>query len=507
MAEIIDRVKSSSHPLAPGRIYSGIIKAVDSRGAVTVYVQELASSYERVVPLNTNSNSILTIGDVVKCTFSNEFFTELVVLGLATIKEAPQAGVAISDAAPSTPSSGDLWFDSSTSTTFIYYDSSWIEIGPQPLSIVGATGATGPAGGPTGPTGLTGATGPTGLTGATGPAGATGIGATGATGPTGVGTTGATGPQGDPGFNGLPGLDGVTGPTGPTGLTGATGPTGITGATGPAGGPTGATGPIGATGPSGVPGSNGVTSLAGGTGVTVSGATGAVTVSIGQSVTTTATPTFGNITASGSGDTSIKINSTSGYAIQYFSINGTNRWHYEVTPSYQSWALVESGVAQRMTVEAGSGPTTFANLVKKPSQPSFLIYTGGYNHPANWVDISLLGGTAIVSHNNGSHWNSSTGLFTAPATGYYLFYAGGWGNYAGAGNRYAISFSVNQTVGGDWAFISGANTSLVDSPLAMSPVVRYMASGDYMRTTMFSSVGMQLGTSSHKFYYGGYFLG
>jgi hypothetical protein len=160
-----------------------------------------------------------------------------------------------------------------------------------------------------------------------------------------------------------------------------------------------------------------------------------------------------------------------------------------------------------MTVEAGSGPTTFANLVKKPSQPSFLIYTGGYNHPANWVDISLLGGTAIVSHNNGSHWNSSTGLFTAPATGYYLFYAGGWGNYAGAGNRYAISFSVNQTVGGDWAFISGANTSLVDSPLAMSPVVRYMASGDYMRTTMFSSVGMQLGTSSHKFYYGGYFLG
>jgi hypothetical protein len=442
MAEIIDRVKSSSHPLAPGRIYSGLIKMVDSRGAVTVYIQELASSYEKVVPLNTNSNSILAVGDVVKCTFSNEFFTELVVLGLANIKEAAQAGVAISDTAPSTPSSGDLWFDSSTSTTFIYYDSSWIEIGPQPLSIVGPTGATGPAGGPTGPTGLTGATGPTGLTGATGPAGATGIGATGA-----------------------------------TGLTGATGP------------------------------SSGVTSLNAGTGVSVSSTTGAVIASIGQSVATTATPTFGNITASGSGDTSVRINSTSGYAIQYFSINGTNRWHYEVTPSYQSWALVESGVAQRMTVEAGSGPTTFANLVKKPSQPSFLIYTGGYNHPANWVDISLLGGTAIVSHNNGSHWNSSTGLFTAPATGYYLFYAGGWGNYAGAGNRYAISFSVNQTVGGDWAFISGANTSLVDSPLAMSPVVRYMASGDYMRTTMFSSVGMQLGTSSHKFYYGGYFLG
>ena len=480
MAEIVDRLKSSSHPLAPGRIYSGLIKMVDSSGAVTVYIQELASFYDKVVPLNTNSNSPMVVGDVVKCTFSNEFFTELVVLGLANIKEAAQAGVAISDTAPSTPSSGDLWFDSNTSTTFIYYDSSWIEIGPQPLSIVGATGPTGPAGGPTGPTGITGATGPAGATGAAGPTGS--VGPTGITGPTGV--TGATGSTGA--------ASTVAGPTGPTGVTGATGPTGLTGATGP----------------SGIPGSNGVTSLTAGTGVSVSSTTGAITASIGQSVATTATPTFGNITASGSGDTSIKINSTSGYAIQYFSINGTNRWHYEVTPSYQSWALVESGVAQRMTVEAGSGPTTFANMVKKPSQPSFLIYTGGYNKAGSqWDDISLLGGTAVVSHNNGSYWNSLTGLFTAPATGYYLFYAGGWGNYNGAGNRYAISFSINQGVGGDWAFISGASTSLVDSPLAMSPVVRYMASGDYMRTTMFSSVGMQLGTSSHKFYYGGYFLG
>ena len=91
-----------------------------------------------------------------------------------------------------------------------------------------------------------------------------------------------------------------------------------------------------------------------GTGVTVSNSTGAVTLSIGQSVATTASPTFGNITASGSGDTSIKINSTSGYAIQYFSINGTNKWHYEVTPSGGSWSLIESGVAARLTVT----PTT-----------------------------------------------------------------------------------------------------------------------------------------------------
>jgi len=43
----------------------------------------------------------------------------------------------------------------------------------------------------------------------------------------------------------------------------------------------------------------GVTSNVAGTGVTVSGATGAVTISIGQSVATNATPTFGNLTING----------------------------------------------------------------------------------------------------------------------------------------------------------------------------------------------------------------
>lgn len=43
----------------------------------------------------------------------------------------------------------------------------------------------------------------------------------------------------------------------------------------------------------------GVTSAVAGTGVSVSGATGAVTISIGQSVATTSTPTFGNLTING----------------------------------------------------------------------------------------------------------------------------------------------------------------------------------------------------------------
>jgi hypothetical protein len=67
----------------------GIVKSVDSRGAATIHVSELGSSYDKVVPLNTTNLNRVSIGDVVKCTFSDEFFTELIVLGVANIKEVP----------------------------------------------------------------------------------------------------------------------------------------------------------------------------------------------------------------------------------------------------------------------------------------------------------------------------------------------------------------------------------------------------------------------------------
>ena len=143
--------------------------------------------------------------------------------GTAWVNATAAGGATISDTTPGTPVAGQIWFESDTGKTFIYYDSSWVEVGTQPL---------GPSG-PTGPTGPTGATGPTGVTGATGDTGPTGIGATGATGPTGIagptGITGATGPTGITGATGA----GVTGATGLTGATGATGPTGATGAGAP----------------------------------------------------------------------------------------------------------------------------------------------------------------------------------------------------------------------------------------------------------------------------------
>jgi hypothetical protein len=68
------------------------------------------------------------------------------------------SSVIVSPTAPTSPENGDLWFNSSNSKTYIYYNDvdsqQWVEIS-------GAEGPLGPVG-PTGPTGLQGATGPVG---------------------------------------------------------------------------------------------------------------------------------------------------------------------------------------------------------------------------------------------------------------------------------------------------------------------------------------------------------
>lgn len=52
--------------------------------------------------------------------------------------------LSVSDDAPSSPNSGDLWFDSSSASLFSYYDSAWIEITGR-RGTEGPTGPTGPA--------------------------------------------------------------------------------------------------------------------------------------------------------------------------------------------------------------------------------------------------------------------------------------------------------------------------------------------------------------------------
>lgn len=65
-----------------------------------------------------------------------------------TIVEFGGSGISVSETPPASPSAGDLWFESDTGKTFIYYDSFWVETSGADGS-QGTTGNTGPEGGTT----------------------------------------------------------------------------------------------------------------------------------------------------------------------------------------------------------------------------------------------------------------------------------------------------------------------------------------------------------------------
>jgi len=56
------------------------------------------------------------------------------------------ASVTVSDTPPLEPQIGDLWYESDTGKTFVYTDSSWVEVGGGIKGDTGAQGEPGPAG-------------------------------------------------------------------------------------------------------------------------------------------------------------------------------------------------------------------------------------------------------------------------------------------------------------------------------------------------------------------------
>jgi hypothetical protein len=82
---IVNREKGSSHPLRPGQFYKGSVQYVDASGLVTVKVNSLGATFGPVAPIGVTTLNKLKKNDVVTCTFSDEFFTELVVFGSSKI--------------------------------------------------------------------------------------------------------------------------------------------------------------------------------------------------------------------------------------------------------------------------------------------------------------------------------------------------------------------------------------------------------------------------------------
>jgi hypothetical protein len=105
---IINREKSSSHPLASGRFYIGRVTSVSDSGQINVTLPDLETRHGPLFPVNALSPSQYSVGDPVICTFTNEFFTELIVLGSMRVEPDATAALATRVAALESTSTAPL---------------------------------------------------------------------------------------------------------------------------------------------------------------------------------------------------------------------------------------------------------------------------------------------------------------------------------------------------------------------------------------------------------------
>lgn len=146
-------------------------------------------------------------------------------------------------------------------------------------------------------------------------------------------------------------------------------------------------------------------------------------------------------------------------------------------------------------------------IIRMPKQPRFYAYgvSGGtFAHNSNWI-------FPTTRVNQGGHYSTSTGRFTAPVTGTYFFT---WGNIAGNTNDvFRYYFRLNGTNVGDVHLRQDTNAT--GTEYATSASRNFMISlsaGDYVNIYYTSDSGAASYPGSNAsdndyLYFGGYLIG
>jgi len=133
---------------------------------------------------------------------------------------------------------------------------------------------------------------------------------------------------------------------------------------------------------------------------------------------------IGNTSDADTGALSVMKNSGSNF-IAHFRNTGVNPYGVKISapsgdnPGYPLLVVMDHSSTEYLKVQNNGYVTT-------PSQPSCSVYNMGFSGSA--VSWSSAGNGSVngavystnVHHNNGNHYNTSTGYFTAPISGYYL---------------------------------------------------------------------------------------
>lgn len=165
---------------------------------------------------------------------------------------------------------------------------------------------------------------------------------------------------------------------------------------------------------------------------------------------------------------------------------GTNAIIFEAA---RGWNGSSAGYYPALTVDG-------AGYVRTPLQPFFYGYMYSVTKTANWASIPAFDN---VVTNRGSHYNTSTKLFTCPVSGEYEISVGGFISTGGDGERVALAFKKN---GADY-IIGGGQLSAVDTPFPWNRVVISCSTNDTIcMDAMYSPNSIVLGAGAGFYSFG-----
>jgi hypothetical protein len=169
----------------------------------------------------------------------------------------------------------------------------------------------------------------------------------------------------------------------------------------------------------------GVTSNVAGTGITVSGATGAVTISIGQSVATSATPTFAGLTVNTSGTGTwgpFVVTSTSQWgdgATQYVTIGAGGAAGIMINNPHVVWNTSEVAAGIKFGRSGGTSAGSYYVIGTGASNNFFINKDGAISSPVLNINSSgnaTFSGTLTASNLSGTNTGDQTNISGNAAT-------------------------------------------------------------------------------------------
>ena len=143
--------------------------------------------------------------------------------------------------------------------------------------------------------------------------------------------------------------------------------------------------------------------------------------------------------------------------------------------------------------------------VTSPNQPSFSVRSNGGNSGNTWQLNNVIK-FQTVQHNVGSHYSTSTGRFTAPVNGFYVFHYAGFG-YNGGLIAAAVTTTVTLRRNGSnhVVFVYDYSESSRRYPSSTGSVGLYLTANDYV--DMYTSGQGQYADASNLYtHWSGYLL-